>query len=147
MTTVVERPPADPDAWIWAAAGHWDAAPESVQDARGRTRGKARARYAKDIGDRITDVSVWHRYARALDRQEQWEWHCDERGWLEDDPDGPDGAEREMPSTPPDDWKPDVWDEDMPCWQFCLADDEGAVPVWVCAPRGTKPPHKPRSAL
>lgn len=141
MTTIIEQPPADPDAWVWAASGHLDAAYESVQDASDRTRAEARARYARDIGERFIDVSVWRRHARALDRQERWEWHCDQR---EDDPDGPDGAEREMPATPPDGWQPDPWDEDAPCWEFCLPDDDGAVPVWVCGPRGSRPPYQPR---
>ncbi len=138
-----ERPVADPDGWVWAATGHWDAALESVQDARGCTRGQARARYAKDIGERITDVSVWLRHARALTRQDKWEWTCDEAGWEEDDPAGPDGATREMPSTPPESWEPDLWNEDMPAWEFCRPDADGAVPVWVCGPAGTRSPHKP----
>lgn len=142
MSVIAARPPADPDSWCWAAGGHWEAALESVQPAHDRTRGQARARYANDVGERIVDVSVWLRHARALTVQDQWEWHCDERGWMEEDPDGPDGAEREMPDTPPEGWQPDPWDEDMPCWQICRPDDEGAVPVWICAPQGTRPPHR-----
>lgn len=142
-TVSYERPKADPESWIWAATGHWEAALESIQPAGGRTRGQAAARYASDVGERLVDVAVWKRYARALDRQELWEWHCDERGWYEDDPAGPDGAEREMPATPPDSWEPDPWNEDRPAWEFCRAGDEGAVPVWVCAPAGAAAPHRP----
>lgn len=145
-STLAARPPADPDSWCWSPNGHWEAALQSIQDGRRvLTRSDARHRYANDIGERYIDVCAWKRYARACDRQEKWEAYCDSLGWYEADPDGEDGDEREMSSEPPANWVPDIWNEDIPEWSFCHPDDEGAVPVWACAPKGSRPPHRPTS--
>lgn len=138
------QPAPDPGGWVWHPESWESAGLESVQDARDRTRGQAAMRFARDDGWLLrTEVAVWKRHARALTIQEQWEHYCDDRGWYEDDPDGEDGSEREMADTPSAGWRPDPWDEDMPVWRFCLADEEGAVPVWVCGLAGWSPPHNP----
>jgi hypothetical protein len=127
-TTTLERPPAEPEAWCWAITGHYDAACDSVQPAQDRSRGQAAARYADEIGERFIDVAVWRRYARAMTVDEQWDYYRNR-------------LDVALPDEPrPEGWRPDPWDEDMPVWEFCHADDEGAVPVWICAPRGTSPP-------
>lgn len=129
--TADSRPPADPDSWCWS----WDGALESVQDARKLTRGQAINRYCADTGDWFPAVRAWKRHARALTRLDNWIW------WVESTEEAWDAH----PDEPPADWKPDPWNEDMPVWELCRPDDEGAVPIWVCAPKDCKPPHRPKA--
>lgn len=127
---------------VWDPDGDWEMAYEwSVRDARAVTRGEARRDSAWDIG--FCEARIWKRHIRVLLLGEQWEHHCDDEGWVEDDPDGPDGAEREMPDDPPEGWEPH---EGIPVWTFCHCTDPGAVPAWVVAKRGDRPPERPQPA-
>jgi hypothetical protein len=115
----MSRPTATPEYWIWPI---YEGGLESVQDATNRTRGEAMARYCNESGESFIDVRAWKRHARALTRQEQWEQA----------PYRDDGAPREAPP----DWLPDACDESLPVWEFCRPTDEGAVAIWVLAPKG-----------
>lgn len=148
------------DSYCWHEDG-WESASEySVQDARTTTRGQAAARFAREDGGRITDVRVWKRYARPLTRQDVWSDYgyerqldnledlfacpacgvarglaCDEEGSAE-----PCAARVALlPTEPPEDWEPDP--EGDPCWQFVHRDNPDAIPVWICAERGSRAPH------
>lgn len=124
---------------VWDPRGDWEMAYEwSVRDARVVTIGEARRDAAWDIG--FCEARVWKRHLRELLLWEQWEHHCEDEGWCEDDPDGPDGAEREMSSEPPEGWAPH---EGIPVWMFCHATDPGAVPVWVVGQKSDPPPQRP----
>lgn len=128
MTTQTERR-SDPEHWVWG----WDEGGiESVQDARGRTRGQAIKRYCWDTGDYFPDMRAWKRWGRGLTRIDNWIWwveSCTDEGW------------ETHPEMPPDDWQaPD--DEDMPAWEMCLPTDEGAIPIWIVAPKGGKVPPR-----
>lgn len=123
----------------WAPDGDWQFAYDwSVRDARVITVGMAKRDAAWDIG--FTNARVWKRHLRGLLLWEQWEHHCEDEGWYEDDPDGPDGAEREMARYPPAGWEPH---EDIPVWMFCHATDPGAVPCLVVGEKGDAPPPRP----
>lgn len=140
-TATIAREWQDVDFWPGWDPDGWESAAEwSVRDARIVTRGQAHAAATYDYD--WVEIGVWKRYLRPLSRQDQWEHHAEERGWTEDDPDGPDGAEREMPETAPADWQAD---DDVPVWEFCLRGHVEAIPVWIVGCKDRRHPHKPRS--
>lgn len=68
----------DPRDWIWSPTGDiWNAVEGSVQDARTKTREQARAAFQMECGEPWVEIRVWKRYARALDRQDMWEWYVE----------------------------------------------------------------------
>lgn len=138
MSTTAKREWAGINVWpCWHADG-WECAAEwSVRDARVVTRAQAHASATYDLA--WVDVRVRKRYLRELTLQEQWEHHADNESWTEADPNGPDGAERDMSETPPEDWKPH---EDIPEWTFCHPTDPGSVPVWIVSDKQDRPPHR-----
>lgn len=129
----------DIDIWpCWHQEGWESAAEWSVRDARVVTR--AKAHYAATWDYQWTEIGVWKRYLRPLDRQEMWESYCDDCLWLEPDPGGEDGAERKMPEHPPGFW---VAPEGVPVWRFVKRDEPGAIPVWIVGETALGPPVKP----
>jgi hypothetical protein len=147
----------------WEAAGEW-----SVQDARHTTRGQAAARFASGdyFGD-IRMVRAWKRYVRPLTRQDAWDYSGADREvdrlmcregidvkWQEDRKGQPDEwvyvkadtGERVpkplVPREPPADWQPDP--EGDPVWEFVHRSHPDAIPVWICAERGSSVPDNPQ---
>jgi hypothetical protein len=130
LSTDVESSVWHEDGWECGALG-------SVSDARKRTRGQAAACFAHEIGD-FRSVRVWKRYIRSLTRQDAWENRGRERY--------EETHELEFDTAPelvPDDWDADEEDE---VWCFVHRNHPGAIPVWICGEKGSRPPHAPRKA-
>lgn len=130
---------ADVEFYVWHPDGWECATLGSVSDARKRTRGQAAAFFANETGDWMPGVRVWKRYVRPLTRQDAWDG--DGRDRYED------LHEMEFDTAPaivPDDWEADP--ESDPVWTFVHRDDPDAIPVWICAEKGSRPPQQPRKA-
>lgn len=119
----------------WCAGGWESALEDSVQPAWDRSRGAAKARYAR-CEYLFTEVSAWRRHIRLLDRQEKYEH------WVE----GEDGGWYEHPAAVPDDWEHDKWDESLPHWAMCAPDDPRGTPAWICGPTSDGAPNQPARA-
>ncbi len=133
----------------------------SVQDARDRSRGSARAAFASIIGEPLTTIRVYKRYVRIYSARDVWlnqgqdRWFDDwmlENGIKTRWPVGEDEAEyfdsssgaRVTPPTPPEEppssWQPREHDYG---WEFAHASNPAAQPVWICTQGDEPPPPKP----
>lgn len=144
MSTPKDLINGDVDSYVWCD-GYWeDARMGSVVDAQKRTRGQAASYFANEIGDLMTSVVVWKRYILPWTRQEAWDHEGRDRAVddysFDHDCDW-DKADREVPETVPDGWEPS---DDSPVWEFIHRDHPRAIPVWICAEKGSKRPHDPK---
>jgi hypothetical protein len=130
--------PVNPDveSYCWHENG-WECAAEgSVRDARKVTRGRAAAFFARETCGYLPDVRVWKRYVRPLTHQDAWDYSGRDRWCWRNE------ADDDGPASPPEGWEPD-WECD-PVWEFVHRSHSDAIPVWICAEKGSKPPQDPR---
>jgi hypothetical protein len=125
----------DVNSYVWSNDGWEFAAEGSVCDAQRYSRGQAAAFFAAEIGH-FPSVRVWKRYVLPLTRQDAWEYEGAERWADRNDRDWEDA-----PDEVPANWE---FDEDAPVWRFVHREAPGAIPVWVCGEKGSRPPENPR---